>query len=298
LRHTGHLGVGMGVVISFNNEKGGVGKTTLCVQVAHMLAEKHRVLVIDNDQSGDATRALLGGDIPPEIDKGKKIEAVANSLRLYYPDETVTPWPIYASADNAGQLWLLGANDSLSVINTDAIDIAYVFEETVSKIAAHFDFVLIDCQPTFGIRTTAAMVASDAIVIPTKAEDFSVRAAQNMLMRVVRFKKNLRLKASILGVVLNDLSNPPPASVKFHIKELEAIFGPLLMHTRISRTVQIADATANQMSVLEYAKAAAKPTQQLRQLVQEILERWEQLADLQARYVAHVQAQQASGEES
>lgn len=115
-----------GKVITVTNEKGGVGKTTMSVQLALEFSERQlKVLVVDNDPSGDATLVLFGSNIPVEIRNATRPEGVANCVKLYTEGEVYLPYAISEC------LHVIGASDNLSLFNGGELSPAFQFADNI-----------------------------------------------------------------------------------------------------------------------------------------------------------------------
>jgi|GEM_PF-2837023 len=261
----------MGKVISIVNEKGGVGKTMLSVQLAREFAERGKVVcVIDNDPSGDATTAMCGDDVPKTISLGNKPEAVSNTIKLYSTDGEFSP---HLVSEN---LYLIGATDALSLLAGANMEPAYAFCDSIDMLSEKFDCIIIDCPPSFGLLFTAAMLASTSggAVIPMVPDDPSFKAAKKVKSRLDQMNARMRLNLKIVGVVANKVANNPmPQSVKHYIESMEEEFGELALETKITQTIKISDAIALQEKISSYAKLNSKAVIQMSTLADEIISR-------------------------
>lgn len=260
-----------GKVLAVANEKGGVGKTTCSVQLAYELAERGKtVCVIDNDPSGDATTALCGEDIPDSIRLGNKPEAVSNIIKLYSADSEFSPLEVSAN------LFLMGATDSLSVLKGADMEPAYEFCDSIEMLREKFDYLIIDCPPSFGLLFTSAMLActSGGILIPMIPDDLSFKAARKVKSRIEQMNDRMRTSLRIVGIVANKvINNPMPQSVRHYLDRMADEFGQLVFETQINQTVKISDAIALQEKVSSYAKTDSKAAVQLAAFTEEVIAR-------------------------
>lgn len=264
----------MGQVISVINEKGGVGKTTLTVMLAYELSARgHKVCVIDNDSSGDATTSLLD-EIPAEIALGNSERATGNSVRLY---EGRPAEPVEVEKN----LHLLGTTDTLSLIKGEDLEPVYQFTDSVEELAANYDYVVIDCPPSFGLVFTAAVFASTygGVVIPMMPDELAFKAAVKVDTRLKQISKRSH-PVPLLGVVLNRIvNNPMPVSAKYYIDEAHGYFGDLIFDARISQAVKVQESMSLNQRLGEFGKNAAvkKSIKQFVAFTDELLERLESL---------------------
>lgn len=264
-----------GKVFAVANEKGGVGKTTTSVQLGHELADRgNLVCIIDNDPSYDATTAMFGDDVPIAISAGNKPEGIANTIKLYDKDSQFNPVEVKKN------LFVMGSTDALSTLKNADLDPAYDFLDSIEMMLEKFDYIIIDCAPSFGMLFTAAMIAASAegtgggVLIPMVPDDLSFKAAKKVADRVGQMNKRLRLGLKILGVLANKVvNNPMPQSVKWYLSQTEEMFEGAVFQAHINQTVKISDAVSLQKKVADYAKKDSKPAKQIAALTDEICER-------------------------
>lgn len=191
-------------IISFINMKGGVGKTTLCINVADYLAKKdNKVLILDMDPQFNATQALLleqqrrnRGENENNLDKEstdkKEDEAVKAEIdsSKYYKNLSTkgkTILQIFKSTDpnDDKKSIILHFTDNIDFIPGDLDLSSVVAGDTAGKVGAikqyiynndlneHYDYILIDCPPTWSILTHASLYASNYYIIPSKIDFYS-----------------------------------------------------------------------------------------------------------------------------
>lgn len=260
-----------GKVLAVANEKGGVGKTTCAVQLGFELAEiGHSVCIIDNDSSGDATTALCGEDIPHSILAGNKPEGISNTIKLYSADSEFQPIEV------AKNFSLMGATDALSVLKGADMEPAYEFCDSIEMLADKFDYIIIDCPPSFGLLFTSAMLSSSGggVMIPMIPDDLSFKAAKKVTNRIDQMNRRMKLELQVIGIVANKVvNNPMPQSVKHYLGRMSEEFGALVFETHINQTVKVSDAIALQEKISAYAKPDSKAAKQIRSLTKEIITR-------------------------
>jgi len=262
-----------GKVVTVANEKGGVGKTTTSVQLGFELAERgHLVCIVDNDPSGDATTALFGDDIPASIRLGNKPEGISNTIKMYAVDGEFEPTEI------TNNLFLMGATDALAMVGGADLQPAYEFNDSIDLLVEKFDYVIIDCPPSFGLPFTAAMFSSSSggIVIPLVPEDLPFKAAVKVVNRINEANRRFNMNLVVLGVLANKVvNNPMSQETKFYLNEMQEKFGDRVFKTEIHQTVKISGAIALQEKVSKYARPGSKAALQIASFTDEVLERLE-----------------------
>lgn len=225
----------MGYIIATANMKGGVGKTTLTVNLATCLAKNHgkRVLVLDLDAQISATLSLMS---PLEFAKRRK---QSRTFR-YLIDQVINPQPnpkqgihdiIHSGVCNLSNLDILPGDIDLydefvisEMLHQQAVTLGEQDFETIwnrfervllSKILepvrASYDFILLDCAPGYNLLTRSALACSDFYILPAKPEPLSVVGIQLLERRIAQLKDSHEHEAKInikmLGIVFSMLSN-------------------------------------------------------------------------------------------
>lgn len=166
-------------VISFLNQKGGVGKTTMCFNTAHALAGKgKKVLCIDFDPQ--ANLSLLFNTQDTANINGLLLNSVRELKQLHSPlllDDVLVHTPsgvdlIPSGQDLSGfELTMAGINSPRQLILNRFLD--------KSGILDRYDFILIDCPPTLGLLVVNAICASQGVIVPFRPDDFSKRGLEH-----------------------------------------------------------------------------------------------------------------------
>lgn len=225
----------MGYVIATANMKGGVGKTTLTVNLATCLAKDHgkRVLVLDLDSQISATLSLMS---PADFGKSRKAK---RTLR-YLVDQAIKPVPqpkitihdaIQSHVCNIKELHLLPGDIDLydefivsEMLHEQAVKSGQPDFETVwnrferlligqilEPIFQNYDFIIMDCAPGYNLMTRSALVASDFYLLPAKPEPLSVVGTQLLERRIAKLKESHEADGSLdiqmLGIVFTMLGN-------------------------------------------------------------------------------------------
>ena len=225
----------MGKVIATANMKGGVGKTTLTVNIATCLAKNHnqRVLVLDLDSQISATLSLMS---PLEFAKLRK----QRKTFRYLIDQIITPEPdakltiqdiIQSQVCNLSGLDLLTGDIDLydefmvsEMLHQQATALGEQDFETVwnrfervlinnilKPVRDEYDFILLDCAPGYNLLTRSALAASDFYLLPAKPEPLSVVGIQLLERRIGKLKDSHEHEAKIniqmLGIVFSMASS-------------------------------------------------------------------------------------------
>jgi chromosome partitioning protein len=211
----------MPVVTSFINLKGGVGKTTLTVALAHFLAVEHhkRVLVVDLDPQTNATVCLI-----PEMvwkqrdDDGLTIYQLfvdqVKGTHLFDADHA-----ILRDVSNVGggipgldllpsSLGLIKIQDRVTQL-TDFDNYQhgpiFALRDALATCLPYYDHVLIDCPPSLGIVTLNGLAFSDSYIIPVVPDILSVLGIPPILDRIEHFARATRRNIRALGIVISKM---------------------------------------------------------------------------------------------
>lgn len=190
-------------VVTFINEKGGVGKTTLSLTLAAGLAIKgQRVLIIDGDSQGHVSVAL--GMKPTDgLFKLLAQEAKWDDV-LIEPDKA--SWVGKYPEEKAGSLWVLPGNRT-TIALPQTLEDAGVLKERLEYLEDHVDVVVIDTAPQLGLMHTVFYLATNSIVHPAQCEAFALEGVgqttkHSRRMNADRAAYNLP-SADLIGVIPN-----------------------------------------------------------------------------------------------
>ena len=232
----------MSKIIAVTNQKGGVGKTTTCVNLAAYVADTgKKVLLIDMDPQGNAC-ASLG----VEIEKGK------NSVYEVLLGEINIKEAIYPSVVKT--LDILPSTVDLSGAEVDLVYVENrekVLKEALEQIKSNYDYIFIDCPPSLGLLTVNALTATDSIIIPIQCEYFALVGLGQLMNTVRLIKKHLNPSIEIEGVLLTMKDNRSNL-VSQVAEEIRKYFNTKVYDVTIPRHIRLAESPSHGMPTMLY----------------------------------------------
>ena len=252
----------MGKIIAFANQKGGVGKTTTCINVAtYMALMGKRVLILDIDPQGNATSAV-------GITKTKDLKTIYDLIdgQSSY-DEVIQPTIVE-------NLYIIPSTVDLAGAEVELIQIPQrekVIKRILDEIKESYDFILIDCPPSLGLITVNALTAADSVLIPMQCEFFSMEGITQLMNTIRLIKYHLNPDLEIEGVVMT-MKDKRSNFTNQVSNEIIKFFNKSVYLTTIPRNIRLAEAPSHGLPVALY-DANSKGAEAYLSLAEEIMKR-------------------------
>ena len=250
-------------VMAVCNQKGGVGKTTTTINLGAALAEQgRRVLLVDLDPQGALSVGL--GVSPLQLER-----TIYNLL----VERDITLADVLLETDVEG-LDLLPSNIDLSAAEVQLVN-EVAREQTLQRVLrpalAHYDIVLMDCQPSLGLLTVNALTAADSVLIPLECEYFALRGVALLVQTIEKVRERLNPDLEIEGV-LATMYDARSLHGREVLSGVVDAFGDKVFHTVINRTVRFPETTVAGEPITTYASSSAG-AYAYRELAKEVLAR-------------------------
>lgn len=251
------------MIIAVTNQKGGVGKTTTCINVSAALAFMgYKILLVDMDPQAHSTISIVNNphDIPKSLfdvlmDKSQKIEEVIVRSNIPGMDIAISRISM-AKLEPA----LIGEFDG-----------HYRLRDSLNSVRDNYDFIFIDTPPTLGLITLNALVAATHILIPIQSSYLCLEGTDDLLETIDKVKRIANPDLEILGVIIT-LHDRRTNISRDVVERIIEVFGPKVFKTYISKSVKLEESPAYKESIFTFAPDSIGAIQ-YKQIAEELIKR-------------------------
>jgi chromosome partitioning protein len=230
----------MSTIVALVNQKGGVAKTTTAINLAAALgALEKKVLLVDCDPQGNATRGLGQKAKKPHLyhllTGGASLEDAV--VKTQFPG-----------------LSLLPADRELVGVEVEFVEVEgweKKLREAIAPARQSYDVVLLDCPPSLGHLTVNALTAADQVLVPLQAEYFALEGVSELMATVKRVQARLNTALEIGGVLITMYDERVNLSQDV-AREARKHFPDKVFKTVIPRNIRLAEAPSHGLPILHY----------------------------------------------
>lgn len=229
----------------FVNQKGGVGKTTSCINIgAYVALSGYRTLLVDFDSQANMSSGIGLKKEPPTVydllSGQASIDKVIRKTAIKNLDA------IPASIDLSGA--------SVELVNQKNRE--YFLKNNLASIKDSYDYILFDCPPSLGLLTLNALAAGDIVLIPMQCEYFALEG-MTLLLRTVRDTQNSINKELKIGGVFFTMFDVRTRLCQDVVAQVKTYFKDLVFDTIIPRNVRLSESPSHGLPICLYDKTCS-----------------------------------------